>query len=89
MTMFFFKNCPCDLDLGPRTLKLKFAQNIVILYICVKQNHNQLMNKDARVMTKFFSKNSHCDLDLNPITLKRKLVRGIVIPNICMKLYQN
>ena len=56
MTMCFSKNSPCDLDPGPRTLKLKLAQNIVILNICVKQNHNQLMNKDARVMTKLFLK---------------------------------
>ena len=29
----FSKNSHCDLDLGPRTLKLKFVQDIVILNI--------------------------------------------------------
>ena len=69
--MFFFsKNSHCDLDLGPRTLKLKIIQDIVILNICLILNQNRLINKGDRVMTKFFSKNSHCDLDLDPITLK-------------------
>ena len=32
----FSKNSHCDLDLGPRTLKLELVQDIVILNICVK-----------------------------------------------------
>ena len=36
MTMCFSKNSHCDLDLGPRTLKLELVQDIVILNICVK-----------------------------------------------------
>ena len=54
MTMCFSKNSHCDLDLGPRTLKLEIVQDIVILNICVKKNQNRLINKGARVMTKFF-----------------------------------
>ena len=54
MIMYFSKNSHCDLDLSPRTLKLKFIQDIVILNICMKQNQNRLRNKGARVMTKFF-----------------------------------
>ena len=65
MTMFFFKkNSHCDLDLGPRTLKLKIVQDIVILHICGKLNQNRSMNEGSRAMTMFFSKNSHCDIDL-------------------------
>ena len=52
--MCFSKNSHCDLDLGPRMLKLEHVQDIVILYICVKLNQNRLINKGARVMTKFF-----------------------------------
>ena len=65
----FSKNSQCDLDLGPRTLKLELVQD----------------NKGARAMTMCFSKNSHCDLDLGPRTLKLKLVQDIVILNICVK----
>ena len=36
MTMCFSKNSHCDLDLNPRTLKLKLIYDIVILNICVK-----------------------------------------------------
>ena len=71
----FSKNSHCDLDLGPRTLKLELVQDIVILNIPVKQNS----------MTMCFSKNSHCDLDRGPRTLKLKLVQDIVILNICVK----
>ena len=52
------------LDLGPRTLKLKIHQDIVILHMCGKLNQNRSMNEGYRAMTMFFSKNSHCDLDL-------------------------
>ena len=52
--MCFPKNSHCDLDLGPRMLKLELVQDIVILNICVKYNQNRLINKGARVMTKFF-----------------------------------
>ena len=33
ITIFFSKNSHCDLDLDPRTLKLKIIQNIIILHI--------------------------------------------------------
>ena len=52
--MRFSKNSHCDLDLGPRILKLELVQDIVILNICVKLSQNRLINKGARVMTKFF-----------------------------------
>ena len=55
MTMFFSKNSHCDLDLGPRTLKLKIVQD-VILYICGKLNQNLSMNEGSRAMTMFFLK---------------------------------
>ena len=51
---FSKKNSHCDLDLGPRTLKLKLFQDIVIINICMIFNQNRLINKGARVMTKFF-----------------------------------
>ena len=54
MTMCFSKYSHCDLDFGPRTLKLVLVQDIVILNICVKYNQNRLINKGTRVMTKFF-----------------------------------
>ena len=50
----FSKNSHCDLDLGPRTLKLKIHQDIVILYICGKLNQNRSMNEGDRAMTMFF-----------------------------------
>ena len=50
----FSKISHCDLDLGPRTLKVKCFQDIVILNICVKLNQNRSINNGARVMTKFF-----------------------------------
>ena len=66
--MFFFsKISHCYLELGPRTLKLKVIQDIVILHICVKLNHNQSLNEGAMPMTIFFPpKNGHCGLDLGP-----------------------
>ena len=36
MTIFFSKNSHSDLDLEPRTLKVKFAGDIIIPNICVK-----------------------------------------------------
>ena len=69
MTKCFSKNSHCDLDL--RALYLELVQDIVILNICVKFNHNQSINKGARVVT-IFSINSHCDLDLGPKILKFK-----------------
>ena len=54
MTMFFSKNSHCDLELGPRTLKLKIVQDIVILHICGKLNQNRSINEGARAMTMFF-----------------------------------
>ena len=38
MTMLFSKNSHCELDLGPRTLKLDFSQDIVIINISVILN---------------------------------------------------
>ena len=32
----FSENIHCDLDIGPKTLKFKTIQDIVILHICVK-----------------------------------------------------
>ena len=53
VTMFFSKNGHCDLDLGPRTLKLNIIQDIIILYICGKLNQNRSINEGARAMTIF------------------------------------
>ena len=64
MKVIFSENSHCDLDLGPRTLKLIIVQDIVILHICGKLNQNRSMNEGSRAMTMFFSKNSHRDLDL-------------------------
>ena len=36
----FSKNSHCDLSLGPRTVKLKIVQDIVIPYNCGKLNQN-------------------------------------------------
>ena len=36
LELCFSQNSHCDLDLGPRTLKLELVQDIVILNICVK-----------------------------------------------------
>ena len=77
----FLKQSHSDLDLGPKTLKFKVIQDIVILHIC--------MVRLKSIHKVFFSKNCHCDLDLDPITLKRKIIRGIVISNTCVKLYRN
>ena len=66
----FSKNNQCGLDLGPRTLKLKLVQNIIILNICEKLK-NRSINEGARMMTKF-SKNSHCNLERRPKPLKLK-----------------
>ena len=55
MTMFS-KNSHCDYDLGPRTLKLKIHQDIVIFHICGKLNQNRSMNEGSRAMTMFFLK---------------------------------
>ena len=55
MTMFFFsKNSHCDLDFGPRSLKFKIIQDIVILHICGKFNQNRSINEGARAMTMHF-----------------------------------
>ena len=56
MTMFFSKNSYCDLDLGPRTLKLKLVQDIVIINFYVIVNQNWSINKGSKMMTKFFLK---------------------------------
>ena len=56
MTMFFKKNSQCDLDLSPRTLKLKIHQAIVILHICGKLNQNRSVNEGSRAMTMCFLK---------------------------------
>ena len=79
------KNSHYDLDLGPRTLKLKLVQDIVILNIHVKQNQNWSINKGARAMMMCFSKNSHCALDLGSRTLNLEPIQDIVILNICVK----
>ena len=50
----FSKNSHCDIDLGPRTLKLKIHQDITILHICGKLNQNRSMNEGYRAMTMFF-----------------------------------
>ena len=62
------KKSYCDLDLGPRPLKLELDQNIVIQHICEKQNQNQFMNEGARALVMF--SNSNYDLDLGPRMLK-------------------
>ena len=54
MTMFVSKDSHFDLDLGPRTLKLKIVQNTVILLICGKLNQKRTLNESARARTMFF-----------------------------------
>ena len=65
MTMFSSDNSHCDLDLGPRTLKLKIHQDIVILHICGKLNQNRSIYEGSRAMTMFFLKTATVTLILD------------------------
>ena len=52
MTFFLLKNNHCDLDLGPRTLKLEIIQDLFIVHVC--KNKNRSTNEGARALTMFF-----------------------------------
>ena len=58
----FLKYSYCDLDLGPR--KLKIVQDIVILHISGKLKQNRSINEGARAMTMFFLKTATVTLTL-------------------------
>ena len=45
--LVFKKNSHCDLDLGPRMLILKTAQDTVIINSCVQLNENRSINVRA------------------------------------------
>ena len=72
MTMSCFpKKSQRDPDLGPRTLKVDFVHDIVILKSFAKLNQNGYINETARMMTILFFYKSQCDLC--PTVIKVKL----------------
>ena len=74
------KNSHCNLDLGPRTLKLKIIQDIIILHICGKLNQNRSMNEGSRAMTMFFKK-------IATVTLTLAYYYYLQIPNLIYDIH--
>ena len=50
----FFLNSQSNIDLEPRTLKIKLAEDIIIPNIRVKLHQKPSINVGARAMTQFF-----------------------------------
>ena len=49
----FSKNSHYNLELSPKMLKLELVKDIVILSICVIQNHNRSINEGTKAIMFF------------------------------------